>query len=164
MRKALIVLVNLLIFNFTCHSQEQELTEASYKLEFLRADYNESKKSNEIVLYFKYIPKKGNKTLISGRLTYSLGEDGIEKTEILEKSKHGITVYGNDIGYKKSSAYKLLKDIVDFNSEEEFFILEFRLRNITEKYVEKMTFTYGLWEPSDSSIRFEKKFFIDVQK
>jgi len=149
---------------FVSQIKAQEITEASYKLEFLKATYEEKNESNEIIVYLKYTPKKDNKTLISGRFTYSLGENGIEKTEVLESSKHGIIIHGQNIKEEKSKVYKLFKNTLDFDSTEEFFLIEFRLRDITEKYIEKMTFTYGLWEPSNEKLRFEKKFNFVVEK
>jgi len=154
----------LLFLLFVCQIKAQEITEASYKLEFLKATFKEKNESNEIIIYLKYTPKKDNKTLISGRITYSLGENGIEKTEVLEKSKHGIIIHGQNIKEEKSKVYKLFKNTLDFDSTEEFFIIEFRLINITEKYIEKMTFTYGLWEPSNEKLRFEKKFNIEIER
>ena len=154
----------LLFLIFVYQIKAQEITEASYKLEFLKATFEEKNESNETIIYLKYTPKKDNKTLISGRFTYSLGENGIEKTEVLEKSKHRIIVHGQNSKEEKSKIYKLFKNTLDFDSTEEFFIIEFRLRNITEKYLDKMTFTYGFWEPSNEDFRFEKKFNIEIEK
>ena len=154
----------LLFLIFVYQIKAQEITEASYKLEFLKATFEEKNESNETIIYLKYTPKKDNKTLISGRFTYSLGENGIEKTEVLKKSKHKIIVHGQNSKEEKSKIYKLFKNTLDFDSTEEFFIIEFRLRNITEKYLDKMTFTYGFWEPSNEDFRFEKKFNIEIEK
>lgn len=156
------IFILLLGFSFA----QKNITEQSYDLDFLKAKYIESGNSNEILLIFKYQPKKEKefKPIVSMKMTYSIGDSGMERTEILDKSNHSIVAYGNDINQKNAEIYNLIKEKIDLNQKQEFGIFVFHLRNLTQEYVENMTFTYGLWEPENENIRIEKKYEIPIDQ
>lgn len=158
-------IVLVLISNFS-FGQKKKITEQSYYLDFLTAKYSETNNKNEILLVFRYQPKKKKefKPIFSSKIAYKIGDSKIEKTEIIEKSNHSIAFYGNDIDKKAPDVYKLISNKVDLNQKEKFGIVVFYLRNITQVYIEKMKFTYGLWEPKNENIRIEKTYDIEIQK
>lgn len=166
-----LILLIPIIFCFSYKLFGQEITEPSYKLEFLKATYEELPKkntySNQIVLYFKYSKKEGDKTLMSMRIKYKIDENGEEIIEDLAKSNHSVTVFGDTHTKRKpNELYDLLKDKFTFNSKTkgEDFIFAFYLRDITEAFIPTMNFAYGLWEPANEEVRIEQNFKINIDK
>lgn len=155
----------LLLLNNNANSQ---VNEPSYILTPLKAKYVDSTNPKEIVLVFKHYSKSGQieKLIISGKLTYSLGDNGKEKTEILGQgpNKHTVTVYGKDVEVKSKYIYDLIKDNPNFSADDNVRFIVFTLRNLADKYVDKMTFTYGLWEPLDESKRIETRYEINIDR
>jgi hypothetical protein len=147
-------------------SGQKGAIEQSYNLDFLKAKYTASENSNEIVLIFKYEPKpkKIYKPIISMKITYSIGASETETTEILNESKHSVVIYGNDINQKNPTLYSLIKEKIDLNQKQDFGIFVFHLRDISKEYVDKMKFTYGLWEPKKERIRIEKQYEISIDQ
>lgn len=145
---------------------QKKIAEQSYNLDLLTARYSETNDGNEIILVFKYEPKKKKefKPIFSMKITYIIGNSEIEKTEILNESKHSIAFYGNDIDKKNTSIYSLISDKIDLNQKEKFGIVVFHLRNLTNDFVDNMKFTYGLWEPENENIRIEKTYDIEIKK
>ncbi|KQS89402.1 hypothetical protein [Chryseobacterium sp. Leaf394] len=145
---------------------QEKIKESSYNFDLLSAKYVNIEGKNEVILIFKYEPKEGKvfKPIFSMKITYSIGESNLEKTETLNKSNHSIEFFGNDIDQKNAEIYSLIKDKINLQQNKEFGIVVFSLRNITKDYKEKMKFTYGLWEPEDESIRFEKQYNIKIEK
>lgn len=160
------VLSLVLVFLSTFSFGQKKINEQSYNLDFLSAQYIGAENENEILLIFKYEPKnkKEFKPIFSMKISYSIGDSDVEKTEIIEKSNHTIAFYGNDIDQQNPDIYKTIKQKIDLNQKEEFGIVVFQLRNITQNYIDKMKFTYGLWEPENESIRIEKSYSIDIGK
>ena len=171
MKIRLLSTIFFLFFSFSAKLFSQEITEPSYKLEFLKATYEEFQKpnpyKNQIVIYLKYSKKKGDMALMSTRFKYRIDENDEEITEILEKSKHNITVYGTaNTKRKPHELYNILKDKFDFGTKEtpKDFIFAFYLRDITDSYIPTMDFVYGLWEPTNQKIRIEQNFKINIEK
>ena len=104
--------------------------------------------------------------MISGKLSYTLGADTTTKIEYLGQgpNRHTIAVADKNIGQRMTSIYDLIKDNPGFSLDSNVRYIIVTLRNITDKYVDRMTFTYGLWEPADDNIRFETKHQIAVEK
>jgi len=156
----------LMLIIFICSTKpafSQNPKGATYDLEFIQAEFTKERKQTEIILYFKYAKEKDDMTLMSSKITYNIGNKKKDVSEILDKSNHTIVVYGtNDIEQKNPDIYELLKEKIDFDTEKELFIFAFKLRNITKKYIDKMTFKYGLWEPSNPEIRFETEYDINI--
>jgi hypothetical protein len=154
----------LLSFGFESFSQNRE---PSYNLEFVKGQYIDSTNPKEILVILKHSTKSNReeKLIISGKLTYSLG-NGPEKIEILGKNDnlHSIEIYGKDIELKEPYLFSLIKDSIDFKNKNDFKLIVFHLRNLSDKYVEKMAFTYGLWEPMNQEVRIETKFAIKIDK
>jgi hypothetical protein len=154
----------LLSFGFESFSQNRE---RSYNLDFVKGQYIDSTNPKEILLMLKHSTKsnRDEKLIISGKLTYSLG-NGAEKTEILGRSdnRHSIEIFGKDIELKEPYLFKLIKDSVDFTNKNDFKLIVFHLRNLSDKYVDKMTFTYGLWEPTNQDVRIETKYEIKIDR
>jgi hypothetical protein len=155
----------LLLFTITASAQ---IATPSYTLIPLKAKYIDSTNPKEIILIFKHATKSNQqeKLIISGKLTYSLG-NGNEKTETLGQrtnAHHTIAIFGKDINEKNQDIYNLIADKVDLTAPGDFRFLVFYLRNLTDKYVDKMTFTYGLWEPADENVRLETKYEIKIDK
>ncbi len=151
-------------------AQVEMPTKASYELKFLKAKYSDD---GDIILLFHYSTEKESdfKLIISGKLTYCIGEECLERTAILGESgnHHSIHVFGEDMKSKDELLYNLIKDSVDFSSKKPFSIIVFYLRDIIYQYVDRMTFTYGLWEPivlqdPKKKIRFEKRYFISIER
>lgn len=171
MRLRFLILIIPVILCFSSNLYSQEITEPSYKLEFLKATYEEfpdqTPYSNQIVLYFKYSKKKNEKTLMSMRIKYKTNDDEGEIIENIEGSRHSITVYGDTHTKKKPhKLYEILKNQFKFNKKTkgEDFIFAFYLRDITDSYIPTMDFAYGLWEPANEKVRIEKNYNIDIQK
>lgn len=168
--KTRILVLLISIFSFSSNLFCQEITEPSYKLEFLKATYEEFPKkntySNQIVLYFKYSKKEGDKTLMSMRIKYKIDENGEEIIEDLAKSNHSVTVFGDTHTKRKPhELYDLLNDKFNFNSKTkgEDFIFAFYLRDITEVFIPTINFAYGLWEPTNEEVRIEQNFKINLE-
>jgi hypothetical protein len=164
--KALVCSVCVLfLFN---HYAVGQVNEPSYVLTPLKAKYVDSTNPHEIILVFKHYSKSREieKLIISGKLTYSLGDNGKETTDILGKStnQHAVTVFGTDMMQKGKHIYDLVKDSPEYTTEGNVRFIVFTLRNLTDKYIDKMTFTYGLWEPLDQRVRFETKYQLQVEK
>jgi len=155
----------LLLLNNNAASQ---VNDPSYILTPLKAKYADSTNPKEIVLVFKHYSKSGQieKLIISGKLTYSLGDNSQEKTEILGQgtNKHTVAIFGKDVMVKSNYVYDLIKDNPKFSTDDNVRFIVFTLRNLTDKYVDKMTFTYGLWEPLDESKRIETKYEIPIDR
>ncbi len=145
---------------------QKNITEQSYNLDILSAKYIETNGNNEVLLIFKYEPKKKKefKPIFSMKITYSIGNSQDEKTEILEKSNHSIVFYGNDIDTKNPEIFNLIKDKINLEQKQKFGIVVFHLRNLTTEYFDKIKFTYGLWEPENEKIRIEKTYKIEISK
>lgn len=99
---------------------QKKLSEPSYRLDFLNAHYKETEQGNEIVLLFKYQPnkKKEFKPIFSMKISYQLGNSELEKTEILNESKHSLVFYGNDIDQKNPVLYQFISDKIDLKQKE----------------------------------------------
>ncbi len=171
MKLRFLSVIFFLVFSFSVRIFGQEITEPSYKLEFVKGTYEEFKNpnpyKNQIVLYFKFSAKKGDKPILSMKIKYRIDENSDEITEIIEKSKHSITVFGTaNTKRKPHKLYEVLKDKFDFGTIEtpEDFIFAFYLRDITDSYIPEMDFTYGLWEPANQKIRIEQNFKINIEK
>ena len=159
------IIILLLLFSHNAFSQ---IKQPSYTLTLLKAKYLDSTNPKQIVLVFKHISrsKQIEKLIISGKLTYNLGNDSQEKTEILGqgRNKHLVTIFGNDVEFKSKYIFDLIKDNSNFSTDDNVRFIVFTLRDLTDKYVDKMTFTYGLWEPLDESIRIETKYEITIDR
>ncbi|MES2851031.1 MAG: hypothetical protein V4685_18415 [Bacteroidota bacterium] len=168
MKQILLFLLPALFLITSSNLYSQELQSPSYNLDFVKAQYVDSTDPNEIILFFKYSTKekKDFKLIASMKITYSIGENGEEITQILDESKnnHSIVVFGRDMKAKSPDLYSLIKNKVNFNDKQDFLIVVFYLRGLIYSYVDKMTFTYGLWEPSNTEKRFEKKYNINIDK
>jgi hypothetical protein len=163
MKKLMLALIVLMfIFPFT-YTYSQEIEGPTYNLEFIKANYTQKRKKNKIVLYFKYEKKEDEMALISTKLTYNIGDGKGDVVEILEESKHSIIVNGTE-NIKEDNVMLFLElgYLIDFDTEKELYIFEFHLRNITKKYIDKMTFKYGLYEPSNPEIRIETEYEIEI--
>ncbi len=138
----------------------QDIKEASYNLEFLKA----KEISDEMFLMFKYSTQKPKdfKLIISERFFYKFSNEEEYVSGSLRKDGNSMVVFGKDMESKDSKLYNLIKDLVDFKSENEFLIIVFKLNNISKKDFDKMVFKYGLWEPSNTNIRFEKEYYISI--
>lgn len=155
----------LIVLFFSTFLYAQNTESQSYDLDFLAAKYVDSLKPKQIILIFKYQPKPGKKfePVISMRITYKLGDENKEKTEIFDKNgKFSIVAYDKKIKDKAPQLYKLIKDKMNIDQEEEYGIIVFYLNGITKKYVDKMTFKYGLWEPDNIERRIEKDYDIAI--
>jgi hypothetical protein len=151
----------ILGYSLASFAQPQE---ASYILEPVKGLYFDTTDRKEIVLVFKRSTKSGNeeKLIISGRLTYAL-EDNMEKTEVLGRNNHhSITIYGDDFPTKNPELYNLIKDSLSVKDKKKLTLLVFYLRGITDNYINRMTFTYGLWEPSNEDVRIETKYHFNL--
>ena len=158
-------LISCLVFALASNPSTAQITGASYTLTPLKAKYIDSANPKEIILVFKYATKskQKEKLIISGKMTYSLA-GGMEKTEVLGRNNHHtITIFGKDINAKDPAIYNLIADKVDPSDASEFSFLVFYLRGITGKYIDKITFTYGLWEPADENVRIETKYEMNVE-
>ena len=108
------IFFNLILLFFLLMSTmalgQKDIADQSYNLDFLEAKYNENKGEKEILLIFKYEPKKKKKfkPILSTKITYSIGDDEIEKNEYMMMSKHSIVFYGNDIDEKSPEVYRLI--------------------------------------------------------
>ncbi len=162
--KNIIILFLVLLFS-TENLYSQNIESTSYNLEFVGAKYIDDKKPPQIILVLKYEPKDGKefKPIISAKITYQFDNKGI-KTEILENPKHSLTFTDRGVNQKNPEIYEWIKDKIDINQEKEFGLLIFYLNGITKKYVQNMSFTYGLWEPDNLDLRIEKKFEFQVLK
>lgn len=165
-RANLKILILLLVCISTFSFGQKTINEQSYTLDFLSAKYIGVENNNEIILVFKYEPKKGKvfKPIISMKITYDIGNSESEKTEIMEESNHSIVFYGNDIDKKNPEIYGVIKEKIDIKQKKKFGIVVFHLRNITQDYIDKMKFTYGLWEPENENIRIERLYNIEIEK
>jgi hypothetical protein len=165
MKTIIYCLLMLLLTNLTATSQVKE---ASYTMIPLKAKFVDSTDPKEVILVFKHVAKskKREPLIVSGKLTFSLGGRRQEKTEILGQglNNHTITVLDNKIAERSAFIYNLIKDHPEFSLDENINYMVFTLRNITDKYVDKMTFTYGLWEPADQDARFETKYRLQIDK
>lgn len=161
--KTAAIALTILCCSLTSYAQIQE---ASYILKPVKALYLDSTKSKEIILVFKHSTKSGNdeKFIVSGRFAYSLG-DSAEITEVLGRNNHhSITIHGEKIPERDPALYNLIKDSLNVSPGENLKLLVFYLRGVTDVYIPTMTFTYGLWEPSDENVRIETKYRINVVK
>lgn len=158
----------LLILMATHLTATGQLKEASYTLVPLKAKYIDSTDPKQIIIVFKRVTRSGKyeKLIVGGKMTYSLGADPKEKTDIQGQSanQHTISVYGKTMPEKSEFIYNLVKDHPELVLDDNTTYLVFTLRNITDKYIDKMTFTYGLWEPEDQDTRFETKYQLQVDK
>ena len=147
----------------------QEEYKPSYDLEFIKAQYIDSSEPTEIVLFFHYSTKKKEdfKLIASTKFSFKIGEEGEDRTIIIGETKehHSLEIYGSDMKEKSTQLYDIIKDNVDFNDKQEFLILAFILRGVTDEYKSNMTFTYGLWElPNNEKKRIERKYEISIDK
>lgn len=155
----------LLSFIFIAQLKAQDIESPSYDLDFLAAKYIDTLRTKQIVLLFKYQPKpdKEFKPIISFKLSYKIG-DKKERTELFGESKHSITFYDRKIKFKNPELYQLISDKMDPEQKEEYGIIVIYLNDLTNKYVSEMDFKYGLWEPEDQNIRYEKNYHIEISK
>jgi len=163
---AKLIFVSLSFF-LLINKTEAQIKEPSYILTLMKAKYLDSTNPKQIMLVFKHQSKSRTieRLIISGKLTFSFGK-GSEKTEILGQGEnhHQIEVFGNDIEVKDKYIFNLVKANPSFSTEDDVRYLVFRLQNLTDKYINNMTFTYGLWEPVDSKTRIETKYQISIDK
>ena len=165
----LTLIVLMFIYPFT-YIYSQNTQEPTYDIEFIQAEFKKKRRKTEIILFFKYEKEEDELALMSTKLTYNLNDGNGDVIEILEESKHSIIVHGTiNIKEKNPLLYLRLRNKVDFDIDNELFILEFRLKNITKKYIDKMTFKYGLWEPSKvdpesrPDVRIETEYQIEIE-
>ena len=107
--------------------------------------------------------------VLSMRLNYTLYIDSDHNeiiTTILGKkeSKVRIIIYGKSIKDNDKYVYNLIKDKIDTAYKRDYWILGFSFKNASKDIVQKMDFTYGLWEKNNTEMRVEKKYEFEVER
>jgi hypothetical protein len=155
--------INFLIsFSFTASAQ----SESTYELNFLRAKIIDTTDLKDILILFQVTTKKKKDfpPILSMKLTYSLDNNAEKTVDILKTNNIQISVFGNDVNEKDKFVYELIKNKIDIDDKNDFLILAFLLKSVTNESVDKMSFTYGLWEKNNQKVRVEKKYEFEIDQ
>ncbi len=139
----------------------------TYKMDFIRACSDSSKKGRNIMTVFKVTPTiKDFKLILSMRVFYELA-NGKEILSVIKQNEDNIKIiiFGKNIKEKNKFVYEFIKDKVEIEKEnEDVYFIALVFYNLTKEDVEKMSITYGLWESDNPDVRNENKYNFIVEK
>lgn len=157
----------LAIALFTIPGYTTGQTKPTYELRFLNAKFIDTSEDKDVLVLFQVLPieEKDFPPVLSMKLTYSVGENGVEKTVDIMKSQNKvrISVFGPDIDKKHPDIYTLAKEKLD-TSKLPYLVLAIYIDDVASQMFDKMTVTYGLWEKNDLNVRVEKKFPFSIYR
>lgn len=162
----LILLVTFLFYNNEANAQSSE--KPKYNLSFIRAVCNDTVDKNDVLAIFAVTPIKEEDfpPVLSMRITYKVGKNGVENTVDILKSegrKVRLVIFGQNVQEKDERIYRLIKDKIDLSKEKDMRILVFLFEDISEMKVDKMSIKYGLWEKKDQNVRIEETFDFEIE-
>lgn len=139
---------------------------SSYKMEFIRAVQFNTDVHNHILAIFKVTPTiKRFKFILSMKVTYGIGQGEIIVDVQKQKEDNiRIGVYGNDVKEKNQMVYDLIKDKIQLDNNEDFYLITFDFYDITREKIDNMSIIYGLWESNNTNIRNEQRYDFKVEK
>ncbi len=156
-------IILLLIYFYVFENYAQK--PSSYKMDFIRACTDSSEKENYIIAVFKVLPIINDfKLILSMRVIYAFGHRK-ENIVVLKENEDSIKIiiYGKSVEEKSKWMYNFIKDKVDLKTEQDLRLIVFYFKNLTNKKVDEMSITYGLWESNNDKIRNENKYDFKVE-
>lgn len=89
--------------------------------------------------------------------------DEVNKETVFDPTKENVQIILNDSNIVKNEmVYELIKNKVNLRSKDNYFIINFYLKDVTTGPINKLTFYFALREKRNPDIRVEKKYEFNV--
>ena len=165
-KQFLILLSTFLLINSKTIAQTN--INRKFNLTFIKAFYNDTVNKKDLMVVFAVTPikMKDFPPVLSMKLTYKIGDTGVEQIANLQKPQGQFiqtTIYGKDVNEKNPRIYNFIHEKFDLLKLEDIMIIEFNFKDITDKKISTMSIKYGLWEKRNNDERMEETFNFKVE-